>query len=130
MLIRYITPCVCRRSVSNLLSSGFRESLDQLIQSYVQRQEHDPHDWDFEEGQRPSTGLLNEDPIEIRIDEPTRVGSENAPQPSTVLSDQAVQWQQYHNWSQQTMHRSELVSHPSNSHCGAKSVLRSFAYRH
>ncbi|KAK8447009.1 hypothetical protein SEVIR_9G578500v4 [Setaria viridis] len=97
-----------RRSVSNLLSSGFRESLDQLIQSYVQRQEHDPHDWDFEEGQRPSTGLLNEDPIEIRIDEPTRVGSETAPQPSTVLSDQAVQWQQYHNWSQQTMHRSEL----------------------
>ncbi|CAL4912130.1 unnamed protein product [Urochloa decumbens] len=101
-----------RRSVSNLLSSGFRESLDQLIRSYVQRQEHD---WDFQ-GQRPSTGsgLLNE----IRIDQATRAESDTAPQPSNVLSDQALspqqrQWQQIesghrHNWSQQSMHRSEF----------------------
>lgn len=100
--------------MSNLLSSGFRESLDQLIiRSYVERQEHDPDDdWDFEE-QRPTTGLLldEEDPIEI----PTRDESsdDTAPQPWTMSSDQTLfpQQRNHHNWSQQqTMHRSEFVS--------------------
>ena len=101
--------------MSNLVSSGFRQSLDQLIQSYAQRQEHV---WDFEGQQRPlGSGVLNEDrPIEIiRMDEPTR---DERPQPSTTaLSDeQRDEWQiglAHHNWSQQTMHRSEFVSHRS-----------------
>ncbi|KAL6649033.1 hypothetical protein ACP70R_013257 [Stipagrostis hirtigluma subsp. patula] len=104
-----------RRSVSNLLSSGFRESLDQLIQSYVQRQEHDPHDWEFE-GQRPTTGLLNEDPVEHRIDELNQAESDTVPQPSTVLPGQTIfshqgQWHielPHRNWSQQAVHRSEF----------------------
>ncbi|PUZ43265.1 hypothetical protein GQ55_9G648500 [Panicum hallii var. hallii] len=103
-----------RRSVSNLLRSGFRQSLDQLIQSYVERQEHD---WDFQ-GQRPSTSgvILNEDPIEIRMDEPA--ARDERPQAwTTGLSDEALfpsqqrqrEWQ-IDNWSQQAMHRSEFVS--------------------
>jgi len=113
----HIAPSFCRRSVSNLLSSGFRESLDQLIQSYIQRQEHDPHNWNFEE-QRPTTGLLNEDPIEIRIDEQNRAERDTAPQSSTILPDQTLfpqqrQWHielPHHNWSQQSMHHSEFVN--------------------
>jgi hypothetical protein len=97
--------------VSNLLSSGFRESLDQLIRSYVQRQEHE---WNLE-GQRAATtgSSRNEDHIEIRIiDEQNRGDSDTAPQSSSsaLSPDRTALVQQQRQWAQQTMHhRSEFV---------------------
>ncbi|EAY88211.1 hypothetical protein OsI_09660 [Oryza sativa Indica Group] len=103
-----------RRSVSNLLHSGFRESLDQLIQSYVRRQEEhdDPLDWDYQR-QGTATGLHSDDQGEDRIDEATNqtVSDTRDHQPSIL--PQQRHWQMelphhHHNWSQQAMRHSEV----------------------
>lgn len=48
-----------RRRVSSLLRSGFRESLDQVLQSHVERQGHASGDWEMDNESSPS--LVDQD---------------------------------------------------------------------
>lgn len=103
-----------RRSVSNLLHSGFRESLDHLIQSYVQRQDRAPIDWDLHRNlplpPSPETepNLQNNEQNEDQhdaIDRPSPI-LPTPPMPPT----QPLWHQDMHRsgWSRHNVHRTEL----------------------
>lgn len=104
-----------RRSVSNLLRSGFRESLDQLIQSYVQRQGRTPIDWDLhrplptpaspEENQEQRRDDQNGDQTDTVARPPLVHPSPPAPPPPQPLWHQDLH---HTNWSRQSMHRAEI----------------------
>ncbi|KAJ6793059.1 Uncharacterized protein M6B38_112570 [Iris pallida] len=106
-----------RRSVSNLLSSGFRESLDQLIQSYVQRQVHSPLDWDIQ-GSLPTPASPEEDlNRQADVQNPDQQDSVTRPPlvnlvipPPPVPPRQPLSYSDLHhsNWSRQSMHHSEI----------------------
>ncbi|KAG2723397.1 hypothetical protein I3760_02G169200 [Carya illinoinensis] len=107
-----------RRSVSNLLRSGFRESLDQLIQSYVERQGSSPLDWDLhrnlptpisaspERDQEQQRVEQNEDQ-RAAINRPSLV----LPSPSVPVPPPQPLWHQdlhHTGWSRHSTHRAEL----------------------
>ncbi|CAL1386949.1 unnamed protein product [Linum trigynum] len=102
-----------RRSVSNLLRSGFRESLDQLIQSYVERRGRAPIDWDVHRNLPVPTPASPEQDEEQQRDEDQ---NEAINRPSVVLPPPPVPppqplWHQdlhHTGWSRHSMHRSEL----------------------
>lgn len=103
-----------RRSVSNLLRSGFRESLDQLIQSYVERQGHSPIDWDLH--RTLPTPNLPEQHQEQQRDDQSEDQPETVARPPLVLPSPPVPppqplWHQelhHANWPRHNMHRSEF----------------------
>ncbi|OVA17926.1 zinc finger protein [Macleaya cordata] len=104
-----------RRSVSNLLRSGFRESLDQLIQSYVERRGRAPIDWDLH--RTLPTPPSPEQDQEQQRDDPTDDRPDVAARPPLVLPSPPVPppqplWHQdlhHANWPpRHSMHRSEM----------------------
>ncbi|GAV86685.1 zf-C3HC4_3 domain-containing protein [Cephalotus follicularis] len=105
-----------RRSVSNLLRSGFRESLDHLIQSYVERQGRGPIDWDLHRNLPTPTPPSPEQDQEQQRDEPNGDQQDAVNRPSLVLPSPPVPppqplWHQdlhHTGWSRHSMHRSEL----------------------
>nr|KJB08995.1 hypothetical protein B456_001G117600 [Gossypium raimondii] len=95
-----------RRSVSTLLRSGFRESLDQLIQSYVERQNHASVDWDLNEA-APTPESLEQDIEQQSRDQNEGQSSPIAPSSPRMPSTQPL-WDQdshHYNWQPHDGHQ-------------------------
>ncbi|MBA0807215.1 hypothetical protein Gohar_023035, partial [Gossypium harknessii] len=99
-----------RRSVSTLLHSGFRESLDQLIQSYVERQNHAPVDWELE-GTSSSPASLEQDLEQQSGDQNDGHGDAETPPltlPSPRMPPMQPLWDQdshHYNWASHDVHQ-------------------------
>ncbi|KAL8218292.1 hypothetical protein R6Q57_021665 [Mikania cordata] len=94
-----------RRSVSNLLRSGFRESLDHLIQSYVERQGRGHIDWDLHRNSPIPTSPVGGQEQHEAIDRPSLVApSPPVPPPQPIWHHDMP----HSSWSRHGIHRSEL----------------------
>ncbi|XP_062119147.1 uncharacterized protein LOC133832884 [Humulus lupulus] len=100
------------RRVSNLLHSGFRESLDQLIQSYVERKSHAAVDWELD-GSSPSPASIEQDldqeiPNQSEVQEDAVVKTPSVAPPSHPIPPPPPMWDQRPHrdtWTQHDMHQ-------------------------
>ncbi|KAF0911498.1 hypothetical protein E2562_011144 [Oryza meyeriana var. granulata] len=103
-----------RRSVSNLLHSAFRENLDRLIRSYVERQGRGPLSWDLE-GAPPAPDSPEQSQEQHRDDEEQEL-HDNVVRPPLVIPPPPIPPRQplWHselhrnNWIRQNIHRSDI----------------------
>ncbi|KAF8675240.1 hypothetical protein HU200_047912 [Digitaria exilis] len=101
-----------RRSVSNLLHSAFRENLDRLIRSYVERQGRDPLPWDLE-GTTPAPDSPDQNQEQQRDDDDQEL-QHTVDRPPLVIPPppmpprQPLWHSELHrnNWIRQNIHRS------------------------
>ncbi|XP_062194164.1 uncharacterized protein LOC133897447 isoform X2 [Phragmites australis] len=101
-----------RRSVSNLLHSAFRENLDRLIRSYVERQGRGPLPWDLE-GTTPAPNSPEQSQEQQRGDEDHEL-HHTVDRPPVVIPTppmpprQPLWHSELHrnNWIRQNIHRS------------------------
>ncbi|WVZ63204.1 hypothetical protein U9M48_012855 [Paspalum notatum var. saurae] len=101
-----------RRSVSNLLHSSFRENLDRLIRSYVERQGRGPLPWSLE-GTTPAPNSTNQNQEQQREDEDQEL-QDTVDRPPLVIPPppmpprQPLWHSELHrnNWIRQNIHRS------------------------
>ncbi|KAG8050242.1 hypothetical protein GUJ93_ZPchr0009g676 [Zizania palustris] len=103
-----------RRSVSNLLHSAFRENLDRLIRSYVERQGHGHLSWDLEgEGAPPAPNSPEQSQEQQRDDVELHDTVDRPPlviPPPPLPPRQPLWHSELHrnNWIRQNIHRSDI----------------------
>ncbi|OWM68940.1 hypothetical protein CDL15_Pgr025127 [Punica granatum] len=100
-----------RRSVSNLLHSRFRESLDQLIQSYVERQGQATNEWELHETSSHDPATVEQDLEQLNRDvevQMSAVGSPPLALPAFPIPSMQSHWDHdlhSDSWPQPDMHQ-------------------------
>ncbi|GMH12148.1 hypothetical protein Nepgr_013989 [Nepenthes gracilis] len=102
-----------RRRVSSLLHSGFRESLDQLIQSYVERQSQAIDGWELQEALSPPVAMHDEEHLStVQNGDPGAVEGSLATLSPTTVAPQRF-------WDRDLRHRS-WSRHDTHQHPGTE----------
>jgi hypothetical protein len=108
--------------VSNLLTNGFGESLEQLIRSYVQRHGHGPLNWNLDTAMPPSNSVNENQEQERNTQTRQFQGLVNRPAlviPPPPLPPRQPLWHRelrHNNWSstRHRVHHTDLVRYLSH----------------